>query len=182
MVSLFLPDAGTRLAGIGLVAMAAWLGRYDLARRTVRMSGLTRFVALALLAGFAWLAVTGLAWFAFGATTAGPAYDASLHAVFLGFVISMVFGHAPIILPAVLRRPLPYHPRFYVHLVLLHAGLLLRIVGGDLLASDGAFVVGGVVNVIALLVFAVSSALAVAFGRRPVTAAGRGPAQLVDQP
>lgn len=182
MVSLFLPDAGTRLAGIGLVAMAAWLGRYDLARRTVRMSGLTRFVALALLAGFAWLAVTGLAWIAFGATTAGPAYDASLHAVFLGFVISMVFGHAPIILPAVLRRPLPYHPRFYVHLVLLHAGLLLRIVGGDLLASDGAFVVGGVVNVIALLVFAVSSASAVAFGRRPVTAAGRGPAPLVDQP
>lgn len=180
-LTLALPDWGTRLAGVGLVAMAAWLSRYDLARRTVRMSGLTRFVALALLAGFAWLAVTGLAWIGFGATSSGPAYDASLHAVFLGFVISMVFGHAPIILPAVMRRPLPYHPRFYAHLALLHLGLLVRIVGGDLAGLEAPFVIGGVINVIALLVFAASSATAVAFGRRSAAAAGRQPA-LADRP
>ena len=39
----------------------------------------------------------------------------------LGFVFSMVFGHAPIIFPAVLRVAVPYHPVFYVPLALLHA-------------------------------------------------------------
>jgi len=38
----------------------------------------------------------------------GGGYDAVVHAIFLGFVISMVMAHAPVILPAVLRRPLPY--------------------------------------------------------------------------
>lgn len=155
-------DAGIRLAGIGLVLLAVWLGRHDLARRTVRMRGVTRFVALSLLAGYAWLALAGTAWTAFGASAPPAAYDAMLHALFLGFVISMVFGHAPIILPAVLRLPLPYHPRFYVHLGLLHAGLALRIVGGDLLGSDIARLGGGILNVVALLLFLVSSAVAVA--------------------
>jgi hypothetical protein len=30
-----IPIAGLRLAGLGMLAMALWLGRYDLARRTV---------------------------------------------------------------------------------------------------------------------------------------------------
>jgi hypothetical protein len=154
-------DAGVRLSGIGMLGMAAWLARNDLARRTVRMPGVTRFVALSLLAGYAWLAVGGLSWLAFGAVGSGHAYDAMLHAVFLGFVISMVFGHAPIILPAVLGLPLPYRPRFYAHLVLLHAGLLLRLVGGDLFGFEAAVAIGGAINVSAILLFVVSSATAV---------------------
>jgi hypothetical protein len=154
-------DLGTRLAGAGLVWVALWLARNDLARRTVRMSGLPRFVAASLLIGYGWLIVGGMAWIVFGAQPPTAAYDAMLHAVFLGFAISMVFGHAPIILPAVLRLSLPYHPRFYAHLALLHAGLLLRIVGGDLLGSRVAFQAGGVLNVVALLVFVVSSAAAI---------------------
>jgi len=39
-----------------------------------------------------------------------------LHSIFVGFTISMIFGHAPIILPAVLNRMLPYHPSFYLSL------------------------------------------------------------------
>jgi hypothetical protein len=81
----------------------------------------TRFVALSLLAGYAWLAVAGACWLVFGAAGltgvgAVAAHDTMLHALFLGFVISMVFGHAPVILPAVLRLPLPYHAWFYAHL------------------------------------------------------------------
>ena len=34
----------------------------------------------------------------------------------LGFVFSMVFGHAPIVLPAVARLRLPYHPVLYLPL------------------------------------------------------------------
>ena len=44
-----------------------------------------------------------------------------MHAVFLGFTISMIMAHAPVILPAVLRRPLPYHPALLAPAVLLHA-------------------------------------------------------------
>jgi hypothetical protein len=161
LLTLPLPDVGARVAGAGLVALAAWLAGHDLARRTVRMAGVTRFIALCLLIGYAWLAVGGLLWIGFGATVGGAAYDAVLHTIFLGFVMSMVFGHAPVIIPAVLRVPLPYHSRFYAHLGLLHAGLVLRIVGGDLLGSPALWRIGGVLNVIALLLFVASSAVAV---------------------
>ncbi len=160
------PDVGSRLAGAGMIALAVWLGRFDIARRTIRSTGVTRFIAASLLPGYAWLAVAGAMWLAVGVPLAGPAYDASLHALFLGFVMSMVFGHAPVILPAVLRLPLPYRPRFYAHLALLHAGLLVRIVGGDLLGSVAAWQLGGVLNVTALLVFLASSVVAVIGGRK----------------
>ena len=47
------PGRGLRLGGVGLLALAAWLARYDIARRTVRLPGVTRFIALCLLAGYA---------------------------------------------------------------------------------------------------------------------------------
>jgi hypothetical protein len=157
-------DAGSRVAGTGLLAITAWLATHDLARRTVRMGGVTRFIALCLLIGYAWLAIAGVMWLGLGGGVVGSAYDAMLHAVFLGFVMSMVFGHAPVIVPAVLRAPLPYRPRFYVHLVLLHVGLLLRIMGGDVLGNHALWQLGGVLNVVALLLFLGSSAAAVLQG------------------
>ena len=176
VVTVLAPDAGVRVAGGGLLGLAIWLARNDLARRTVRTPGVTRFVALSLLAGYAWLAVAGACWLLFGAAGltgvgAVAAHDTMLHALFLGFVISMVFGHAPIILPAVLRLPLPYHAWFYAHLGLLHASLVLRIVGGDFLGEGAAWRLGGVLNVVALLLFLGSSAVAMASTR---SAPGRG--------
>jgi hypothetical protein len=166
VLTLLLPDLGTRLAGVGLLALTVWLAGHDLARRTVRMGGVTRYIALCLLIGYGWLALGGALWLTVGASAGGPGYDAMLHAIFLGFVMSMVFGHAPVIIPAVLRVPLPYRPRFYAHLLLLHAGLLLRIAGGDLLGSTFLWQAGGVLNVIALLLFVASSALAAIGGQR----------------
>ncbi len=69
----------------------------------------------------------------YGNPAAGPLYDAVLHAVFVGFVFSMIFGHAPIIFPSVLGRPIPYRSFFYVHAALLHAALAARLVGDLLL-------------------------------------------------
>ncbi|HJY78666.1 MAG TPA: hypothetical protein VKE95_18640, partial [Burkholderiales bacterium] len=112
-----------RVMGILLAALALWFFRFDLARITVRSRGLPRYVALCLLAGYFWLAVGG----ALAAASAGR--DAALHAVFVGFVFSMIFGHAPIILPAVLRTAFPYHPALYAPLALLHASLALRVAG-----------------------------------------------------
>lgn len=155
------PDIGARAAGIGLVLVALWLATHDLARRTVRMTGVTRYIALCLLIGYAWLAIGGVLWVIGGAAGSTMLYDARIHAIFLGFVISMVFGHAPVIIPAVLRVPLPYHPRFYVHVALLHVGLVVRIVGGDLLGQPELWRLGGVLDVVAMLLFVGSSAAAV---------------------
>jgi hypothetical protein len=157
LLATWVPDAGVRLAGVGLLALAAWLARNDLARRTVRIPGVTRFIALCLLAGYGWLAVGGATWLAWGTSAPVLVRDAMIHAIFLGFVISMVYGHAPVILPAVLRVPLPYRPWFYGHLLLLHAGLVVRVVLGDLLGVPGAWQAGGVLTVTSMLLFVVVS-------------------------
>jgi len=72
--------------------------------------------------------------------------------VLLWFVFSMIFGHAPIILPAVLNLPVVFHASFYSHLVLLHASLVIRIIG-DLAASPSLRMWGGLLNAIAILLF-----------------------------
>ncbi len=172
VLSAPLPEVGIRVTGLALVGLAAWLWRHDLARRTVRVPGVTRFIALCLLIGYAWLAVGGAAWLVAGPVTSGAAYDVMLHAVFLGLVVSMVFGHAPVILPSVLRVPLPYRPWFYGHLALLHAGLLLRVAVGDVLGVLWAWQWGGVLDVAAMLLFLVASAVASVGALRAGAASG----------
>jgi hypothetical protein len=151
-LSVSAPDLGFRVMGAGLAAVALWLGVYDMARRTVRAEGLTRFIAVCLLAGYVWLLVGGALALYFGNTGAGFAYDATLHAVFVGFVFSMIFGHAPVIFPSVLGISIPYRPVFYVHVALLHVSLLLRV-GGDLLLIAPLRRWGGWGNVGAILLF-----------------------------
>lgn len=157
LVSAGVGGAGTRVIGAAFLGQAAWLLRFDLARRTVRREGLTRFIAASLLAGYVWLAVSGVLALLFGRVVAGPRYDAVLHTFFLGFVFGIIFGHAPIIFPAVLRIRIEYSPAFYVHVALLHASLLLRV-AGDLAGLPTVRQWGGLINYVALLWFVVNTA------------------------
>ncbi|MDO9494180.1 MAG: hypothetical protein Q7J48_00620 [Nocardioides sp.] len=155
------PTVGTPLLGAALLALTSWLVRHDVARRTINGSGLPRFAACCMLAGQAWLLVAGGIWLLAGATAEGATYDAVVHAVFLGFTISMIMAHAPSILPAVTRVPLPYRPTMYAPWLLLQLSLVLRLWGGDALGSELARRIGGAGNAIALLAFlavAISSA------------------------
>lgn len=120
---------GWRVTGLGMVALALWLLSHDIAWRTVRQQGLTRFIAVCMLSGYVWLATGGLLALGYGFLFGGP-YDAVLHAIFLGFVFSMIFGHAPVIFPAVLGVAMTFSARFYTHLALLHLSLLLRVGAG----------------------------------------------------
>ena len=156
--SLLFPAPGTVLLGVALMALVGWLGPHDVARRTIRTTGLTRFMAAGMLSGYVWLAVAAAIWLLGGPALSGARYDAVVHAVFLGFAISMIMAHAPVILPAVLRRPLPYHPLLLVPLVLLHLSLALRLWVGDALGVPAAWQVGGVLNIVALLLFVVLAA------------------------
>ena len=165
LASLTEEDSGLALFAAGLLALAAWLLRYDIARRNAGQKGLTGFIAICLLSGYAWLLLAGLLGLAGGFLPGHPWRDATLHAVGLGFVFSMIFGHAPIIFPAVMRVKIPWHPAFYLPLVLLHVSLALRIVGG-LGGQLNLRRDGGVINAIALLVFIATLLASLLRGRR----------------
>lgn len=164
-------EAGSRLLAAALLALAVWLLRYDIARRTVRQQGLTRFVAVCLLAGYAWLA-SGAALGLLGAFAPGQAgRDAALHAIFLGFVFSMVIGHAPIIFPAVMRVRIPYHPLFYLPLAALHLTLAVRLAGG-LGAGVDWQQRGAVMNALSLALFVLTMLGSVGRGHLATRRAG----------
>lgn len=146
--------AGGVLFGASLVLLAWWLVTYDIARRTVAAAGLSRYMALCLLTGYVWLAIGGGAWMA---TALGfPARDAALHAIGLGFVFSMIMGHAPVILPAIAGVKLRFGWPFYVPLAALHLSLLLRLSWG---AFDPALrAAGAALNAASIVAFAATMA------------------------
>lgn len=144
------PAAGSVVFGAALAALAAWLVAFDIARRTVTAQGLSRYMAVCLLSGYAWLAIAGAAWAALPWWPA--ARDTALHALGLGFVFSMVMGHAPVILPALARIKVQHGPVFYAPLALLHASLALRLAGAPFEAAWLRF--GAAANAVALALFA----------------------------
>lgn len=169
-----LADPGVRIGGLALLLLALWLWRYDIARKTVQQAGLSRFIAVNLLLGYVWLAVSAALALGFGQQAAGLLYDAMLHALFLGFVFGMIFGHAPVIFPAVLGRPIRYGAHFYGHVFVLHASLALRLIA-DLAGWADLRRWGGMINGVALLLFLAVTALSLCRARedtRPMAAVG----------
>ena len=148
---------GQRVFGVALIGLAAWLIRFDSAWRQIRSPGLPRFMSIFLLIGFFWLSIAGLLLTKWAPVTSGFYYDATLHAFFVGFVISMIFSHAPVIFPGVLGLRMAWSPIFYLHGLLLQLSLLLRV-GGDLLEWLPGRRWGGVLNSLTLLIFAAATA------------------------
>lgn len=166
VTATWLLDLGMRVAGAGMLLLAAWLLRYDIARRNLRHpAALTRFIALCLFLGYAWLGTAGLIALTAGGQMAGMLYDALLHTIFVGFVISMIFGHAPIIIPAITGALVPFSRVFYAHLMLLHVSLVLRTVG-DLTGWIEGRKWGGLFNEVAILLFIGVTAYTVIRARR----------------
>jgi hypothetical protein len=159
------PEPGVRVLGAGLLGLTLWLTRHDIARRTVRQRGLTRFMAVCLLAGYAWLGAGGAIALVTGAARPGVVYDAMLHAIFLGFVMSMVFAHAPVIFPAVLGRPIDYRPAFYLHAAVLHASVILRLLGDLVEGLARVRAWGGLLSAMALLLFLANTVRAIVLSR-----------------
>lgn len=113
-----------------------------------------------LLAGYCWLGIGAILWVVSGGTFGGLRCEWLLHAVFVGFVFAMTFAGAPIILPAVLGRVVPYRPSFYLHVGLLHVSVVMRL-AGDLGADFEARRWGGLLAAAAILLFLVSTLRAV---------------------
>jgi hypothetical protein len=154
------PTGAARIFGLGLLAIAGWLLRYDIARRGLRQHGMHRYSALCLLAGYAWLAIGGALYLAWGPQAGGYRYDAQIHAISLGFVFAMVFAHAPIIFPAVTGLRYRYLPLAYVPALALTGSLVVRL-AGDALAMDAVRRWGGLGNGLAVLLFTLATAASV---------------------
>ena len=140
-------------SGIGLLATTLWLVRHDIALRTIGFSGQARFSAACLLAGYFWLGLAGLVLLVAPPGATAFSYDAAVHAVAIGFVLSMIFGHAPIILPAVIGLRVRYSAAVYVPLVLLHLSVLLRV-AADLFERVEMRAISGPVTIVAFIGYA----------------------------
>ena len=148
-----LVEAWAPFTSAGLIGLAVWLVHHDVARRTIRLPGLPRFSACSILAGHMWLAAAGamLALASSGAVIF--LYDAVIHAIAIGFVMSMIFGHAPIILPAIIGLRVRFVAASYASLALLHLSVLLRL-AGDIFGLNDVRAASGILTVLALVSYA----------------------------
>lgn len=126
-------------------ALAAWLLRFDVARRLLRAPGWAGHTAICLVSGYGWLVLAAL----LGLAGRAEAW----HALWLGFVMAMVFGHAPIMLPALAGwRPRPTRWAL-LPLALMGGSLALRTLA-PWLPWPGALAWAGAGHGLALLGFA----------------------------
>lgn len=169
-VSVVLPDAGAIVLGLALLSLTGWLVIHDVARRTIRSTGVTRYMAACILGGYVWLALAG-AVLLLGQPDSQPQYDAVIHAVFLGYTFSMIMAHATTILPAVLGISLPYGPAFWAPAALLQVALVVRIWIGDGLGIELGWQIGGALSVLALVLFVLTALVsAIVAAARKLTA------------
>lgn len=168
VIGVAVPGLGSIALGVVLLALTAWLVTHDVARRTIRARGVTRYMAACILAGYVWLFVAGVV-LLFGDPSGGVAYDAVIHAVLLGYTFSMIMAHATTILPAVLRIDLPYRAAFWVPVALLQVALVVRLWLGDGLGWALGRQAGGALGVVALLLFFITALVSAIVGKPRAT-------------
>jgi hypothetical protein len=119
-------SGGIWLLGVSMILISAWLLKFDMARYAAKKTGIFRYIGVGLVTGYVWLLIHGL--ILFSIPDHPLHYDMYLHTFFLGFTFSMIWAHAPIILPAVLKiRHQPYHPLLWVGWSVFQLSLLGRV-------------------------------------------------------
>ena len=154
VVGILMPfhSVGNYVSGLALILVGTWLMKYDVIRINLRKTGLTKFSGVALLAGYIALVFTGV--FLIALPNVALAYDATVHTFFLGFVITMIFAHGPIILPGVLGLSVkPFHRALYAPLFLLLFSLLVRISADLNIISINFQLLSGFLSVTSILLY-----------------------------
>lgn len=153
LTGLLLPyhDSGHLFAGGGMILIAVWLMKYDVVNKSMKSSGIHRYIGTVLFSGYIWLFISGLL------MLINPdivyAYDAVLHTFFLGFVFLMIFAHAPIIFPGVMGLTFtPFHHSLYIWMIVLNISLLLRILA-DLFFLNQLRQISGIISGVIILGF-----------------------------
>ena len=144
---------GPLLLSAGTIGAALWLMKFDMARIGVKKEGFHRYVATGLLVGYGWLLLNGLVLMFIPMHT--YFYDLYLHTFFLGFAFSMIWAHAPIIFPAILKTTQrPYHPILWVFWAIFQLTLIGRVVFALMERSTMRQWLGGINGVVILMMFA----------------------------
>jgi hypothetical protein len=127
--SFFIPfhGSGMLLSGSAISLITLWFLQFDIARKSVKKTGLFRYTGLSMIVGYGWLVSHALLVLA---SVGHPLfYDLYLHTFFLGFTFSMIWAHAPIILPAVLKQKVKiYYPVLWVFWLLFQLSLIGRVI------------------------------------------------------
>lgn len=156
LAALLRPDLAAVLWWITMALLAAWLLRWDVATRQWRAKGWAGHTAICLVVGYVWLAVAAVLGL-LGQTIAW-------HALWLGFVMAMVFGHAPIMLPALAGwRPEPTRWAL-LPLAVLGASLALRV-GASVTGWAAGLSTAGAGHAVAFVLFGAVMVRAVRRGR-----------------
>lgn len=153
IAGLFIPFHlnGNLVLAAGVILCAAWLLTYDMAFKALRKKGHHQYSAIVLVAGYIWLLFSGF--FMLSGTVNALWYDAVLHCFFIGFIFSMIFSHAPIIIPCIIKKPVKiYRPILYFWFGMLHISLASRIVA-DVFILMELRKWSGMFNGIAILAF-----------------------------
>jgi hypothetical protein len=143
---------GAPLLGIGFIALASWLLRHDVALRDLRRAPHLGFFGIAMGLGYLWLGVAGIALLAAPPAVAAFGYDMVLHAILIGFVLSMAMGHSVIVIPAMTGAAAPYHCSMYAGLALLHVSVATRLCG-DVAGYDPARLASGALTLCGMFAF-----------------------------
>ena len=158
-------DAGALLLGTGFALLAIWLAFHDIAFRNLRRAPHLRYFGRCMCAGYGWMAVAGLALILAPPAVTPFGYDMVLHAILIGFVLSMALGHSVIVIPAITGAAAPYHPAMYIGLGFLHASIGLRI-GADALAWGPGRLASGPLTIAGLIAFGIVLARQIAHAAR----------------
>lgn len=148
---------GNLICGVSLAAVSLWLMRNDLVAINLKKVNLPQYIAIALLSGYISLLLTGI--FFVVLSDQWSTYDVIVHSFFIGFVLSMIFAHGPIILPGVMGISVtPFHKTLYLWLTLLHTSWLIRIFS-DVFMEMEVRRMSGLLTAIAILGYFVTMAV-----------------------
>lgn len=131
LAGVFFPSAlwliGLAAAALMGVAIPLWSREPAVRRRG--QTGLARYMAAHLRWAYLWLAAGAALALAYSIRPSHALFDAASHSVALGFTLTMILGHAPVILPAIIRRSIKERALVLGPLWLLQAGVAMRVGG-----------------------------------------------------
>lgn len=168
LVHILWTETGVIMSALSLIGLAIWLMKNNLTGVTVRKTGLPKFRNICLLTSFIWLVIGAVISVLYLKVPDHLYYDAYLHSFFLGFIFSIIFAHAPVIIPRLTGWQVGFYDRFYFHYLLLQASLLIRLFG-DFMADSMIRELGGILNGLTIVIFLVSTVVAVFQTQRSLT-------------
>ena len=144
------PSVGYPLLGLSLGLLLLVMASHDVAKGTFRHGGLPGFMGTCMLSAYAWGLLAALIWMVAPLDSSTYWGDMALHALAVGFIMTMVIAHVCMIVPSVIRRPLPFHPLLWGAWALMQVGLLIRLLGAIRLYTP-LWKAGNLLNVLGIL-------------------------------